>query len=78
MNRARMKIGLIRATDDQCDKMARLLVQYLADYSNENLPNSILFCQSRFKLLQSLNNPSRNYQRPSKFNFAQYCHTTDD
>ena len=31
--------------------MARLIVKYLAIYNNENLPNSIIFCQSRLKML---------------------------
>ena len=29
-----------------CDQMARLFVQYLAIYNNENLPNGIKICQS--------------------------------
>ena len=43
----------------QCDQIARLLVQYLADYSNKNLHNSILFCQSTLKSFanNTLNNP---------------------
>ena len=36
----------------QCDQMAKLIVQYLAMYNNECLPNSMKkTCQSRIKFL---------------------------
>ena len=37
---------------NQCDQMARLFLQYLAIYNNENLPNSKNISKIRFKSLQ--------------------------
>ena len=36
---------------EQCDQMAKLLLQYVAIYSNKNWHNSPKNCQSRFKIM---------------------------
>ena len=36
---------------EQCDQMAKLLLQYVAIYSNKNWHNSLKNYQSRFKIM---------------------------
>ena len=45
------KNGFATRQPVQCDQMARLFVQYLAIYSNENVPKSKNISQIRFKIL---------------------------
>ena len=45
---------------EQCDQIARLFVQNLAIYSNENWPNSNSICQRRLNFLEVLNKPSKH------------------
>ena len=35
----------------QCDQMRYIILKYLAIYTIEKLPKSLLFCQSKFKIL---------------------------
>ena len=45
------KIDVEKNAKEVVNQMARLFVQYLAINSHENLPNSVIFCQSRFNIL---------------------------
>ena len=35
----------LNVTKDQCDQMARLIIQYLTIYDYENLPNVVFFAK---------------------------------
>ena len=55
---------------DQCDQMARIFLQYLDIYSNENLPNSVKNCQSRLIFCQALNYTLQTCPKLSEFNYG--------
>ena len=63
-----------------CDQMAKLCFQYLAIFSNENVPNSIKLCQSELKTLPKPKKTLKilpkifNYL-PTLCNFAKSGHT---
>ena len=47
----------VRMSSDQCDQMARFVVEFLAIYNNENLHSGkYFFCRSRFKILNQWSN----------------------
>ena len=65
----------------KCDQMQKLFFQYLAIYCNENMPNGHNKFPTFFsKFGQTLNKPSKNYQRlykiwPKWRNLAKSVHT---
>ena len=61
-------MSALNLDSSKCDQMARLLVQYFAIQSNENLPNSINICQSGFKIL-----PNKKSVNPKKFKELITC-----
>ena len=63
----------------QCDHMARLFVQFMAFYNNENLPNGIFFTKYFAKYQINPDKLPKTYVSVPKWqNFAKYGHTDCD
>ena len=57
------QIKIVFVSWAQCDHMVRLLIQNLAIYSNEHLPNPIKIGQSRLKILPSMKDTLQKCQK---------------